>query len=529
MPALNHVITWDPKTNNWIRIDATVASRNWGGITVPAKQKVFVCELCKQFVILTRGDGKVTPYFKHNRAEEDKNCPEHSFGLNPVTYEPNDYSLPLKIELVQDGTPRFWLGLIAPSGFADKQRQCLSKENLTVTPVGLFGEKFSPIRYRLDRLLNRGITYVSIGSSPKETYLLGVTDEVRRCTHWPDKTTGVRRSGTLFDAVSGKRIPEDGDVVIGKEYWLLMADGRPDSGVKDILCEEVSLRGVAPWRMFKVRANRISQEAACFFLKYKLRLTESPVSLFPLWPMTVKRPYVIAYENPRLVFFSSGSDVANKAYPAYAAEMTPIANLNGTARLLEVRVLRHGLLISAGRTNVLKYAFVKQEKLPEFAPPAESDLLKLVDADGNSIDTNGLGAEPLSLPKDRIEVQPKYSSEFDIEVDGRLVERLQLRAQEATMVHLPKMCRCRLRVGRDELCCFEVRSGSLRAHRPQSSVDRLSLRRRLKAAERQTQSLVPPASVLKVRNLIGYYPEVNVKLRNGELPRAALSMNIRKK
>ena len=209
--------------------------------------------------------------------------------------------------------------------------------------------------------------------------------------------------------------------------------------------------------------------------------------------------------------------------------MTPIANLNGTARLLEVRVLRHGLLISAGRTNVLKYAFVKQEKLPEFAPPAESDLLKLVDADGNSIDTNGLGAEPLSLPKDRIEVQPKYSSEFDIEVDGRLVERLQLRAQEATMVHLPKMCRCRLRVGRDELCCFEVRSGSLRAHRPQSSVDRLNLRRRLKAAERQTQSLVPPASVLKVRNLIGYYPEVNVKLRNGELPRAALSMNIRKK
>ena len=94
MSALNHVITWDPKTNNWIRVKAAEASKNCGMRTISAQQRIFVCELCKQYVLLTRGDGKRAPHFRHNRAEEDKNCPEHSIGSHPITYDPSDYSLP---------------------------------------------------------------------------------------------------------------------------------------------------------------------------------------------------------------------------------------------------------------------------------------------------------------------------------------------------------------------------------------------------------------------------------------------------
>lgn len=527
MSALNHVITWDPKTNNWIRVKAAEASKNCGMRTISAQQRIFVCELCKQYVLLTRGDGKRAPHFRHNRAEEDKNCPEHSIGSHPITYDPSDYSLPFKLGLAPDGSLRFLLGLIAPGTISEEDRLRLRKESVTIRPVGFSSERIAPTRYQLDYLLKQGITYVSVGASPRSSYELTFSDGLYSWLRWPHRVAGVKRSGTIFDAYSGKRVPGDGDVIVGKEYWLLISDEWSESFADGIQCETVPLRGIPLWKLYRVRATSFSQEAACFFLKFKLRLTESPVSLFPLWPMTVKRPYAIGYEAPRLIFYSTGTNVTNKIYPENSAKIMAVAP-RGSFRLVEVKVQRHGLMISAGRTNVLKYAFLRQEKLLSFSLEDEKDILQLTDAEGKVINQEKLDTQALALPEGRINVCLKYEGSFDIEVNGFLIERLDLGADNVRTIHLPKNCRCRVRAGRDEVCSFEVRSKSTRIREVNYLFDKKTIRKKLKASEQQSQQLIPLAFAPKISRILGDCPELTAKLRNGTLSQSLVIFSLRK-
>lgn len=526
MSALNHVITWDKSSNCWKRIDAKEASKACGARTVSASEQVFVCELCKQFVILTRGDGKIEPYFKHNKAEEDKTCPEHTFGTHPITYKPEDYNLPLKLQVSPEGNLLFSLGLMASGNHSQEKRELLLQSSLSITPIGFFQRKEAAFRYRLDRLFERGITYVSVGSIPQESYELNLPNEVRSCLRCPPRTNGVKWSGTVFDARSGKRIPEDGDVVVNKEYLLLVAQAWLDFTLQAVVRETISLKNAGPWKLYKVSAPSFSREAAAFFLQFQLRLTESPVALYPIWPITVKHPYAVASETNRLLFYSRGNNLTYKTYPK-TANVLGMA-LHNSSRLLELEVDQNGLMISTGRTNVLKYIFLVQDKLLPFADDDEDEVLQLRDAEGNTLDVSQIHSNGLWLPKDLLEVRSQFDSTFDIEVEGHLVERVRIKADESRFIHLPKRCRCRIVVGCDEICRFEVLPKCRPTDKDVVSIDPLSLKRRLKTSERQTPVPVPLAAATKIRQLFGERPEIKAQIREGELSPSLLIPCFRK-
>lgn len=516
MSALNHVITWDKSSNCWKRISAMEASVAWGGRTVPARKRVFVCELCKQYVILTRGDGKVDPYFKHNKAEEDKNCPEHTFGTRPLTFKPEDYNLPLKLQVSSDGSLLFSLGLMASGNLPQEKRDLLLQSSLSIKPTGFFEREEETIRYRLDRLLERGITYVSVGSSPQKSYELRVPNEVRSCLRCPSRINGVKWFGTVFDARSGKRIPEDGDVVVNKEYWLLVGHAWLDFPYRAVEYEDVPLKNAGSWKLYKISVPSFSQEAATFFLQFKLRLTESPVSFFPLWPITVKRPYAIVFEANRLLFYSKGNDLTYKTYPQFTNILRKTSD--DSSYLLELEIQQQGLMIATGRTNVLKYTFLVQDRLPPFADDDEDELLQLCDAEGNAIDISQINANSLWIPKNILVVRSHFDGAFDIEVKGHLSERVLLLAEKSTSIHLPKHCRCRITVGCDEICRFDVLPKSQTTDENILSMDSLILKRLIKTYDGQMHVPVPFAAASKIRQHLGERPEINTQLRDGKLP-----------
>ncbi len=528
MPALNHVITWDEKTNKWKRITAAEASKQWGGQTVQASSEVFVCELCKQYVILTCDTGKVSAYFKHNRSEEDKSCPEHSFGSHPITYEPKSFALPLKLFVSAKGRLNFSLGLISPGNLTSEDHELLRNSSVTITPRDFHERTVSPISYRLDRLLDRGITYIPAGSTPEEEYVLKVSEKAASILHWPGTTPGVRRSGSLFDSKSGKRIPEDGDVITGKEYYLLKANGRPYAENGDVNCEEIPLTTTTEWRLFKVSASKVSKSAAKFFLQYKLRLTESPVTLFPIWPMTIRRPYTIIYEDPHLIFYSSGSDIDNKVYPADLAQEGRHAK-RGNNRLFEVDIKRHGLLITSGRTNVLKYAFVLEEKLPTLSENDDSDLVTIKDSEGKYIDIKSITTNGIDSRKNKIEITAKYEGSIDIEVSGHLVERIKLKPEVSQRVHLPEICDCRIRIGRDEICKFKVRLLHKKANLMVTAAQGLAFKRKLRLQGDRSQYNIAPASGLKIMSVLGRQQVIKEKLKSGRIPQQLIKAFFQRK
>ena len=67
---------------------------------VAARSGLFMCELCGQYVLLTR-EGEKARHFRHSSAEKSKNCPERTFGNNAlVTYKSEEYELPLRLRVL---------------------------------------------------------------------------------------------------------------------------------------------------------------------------------------------------------------------------------------------------------------------------------------------------------------------------------------------------------------------------------------------------------------------------------------------
>lgn len=74
------------------------------------------------------------------------------------------------------------------------------RKELTIVPSN---KSMTPFVYSYERLNKDVLTYVPIGDCPSEKYTVISSDEIER-TYWPRITNGVRESGAIFDAESGK-------------------------------------------------------------------------------------------------------------------------------------------------------------------------------------------------------------------------------------------------------------------------------------------------------------------------------------
>ena len=72
MPALTRVCSW--KNAEWIQITGQEAAISYPQ-GVAAEEHIFWCELCGQYVLLTR-KGRNEQHFRHSSGEENKTCEE---------------------------------------------------------------------------------------------------------------------------------------------------------------------------------------------------------------------------------------------------------------------------------------------------------------------------------------------------------------------------------------------------------------------------------------------------------------------
>ena len=94
MPSLTHVCMFYKRS--WKRVTPEEAAEIFPE-TVSAHGGLFMCELCGQYVSLTK-EGKKIRHFRHRSREADKSCPERTFGSEQsIDFLERTHSFPIRI------------------------------------------------------------------------------------------------------------------------------------------------------------------------------------------------------------------------------------------------------------------------------------------------------------------------------------------------------------------------------------------------------------------------------------------------
>lgn len=421
MASLTHVCMWHE--NGWKRISAEEAARLHPGGTVSARSGLFMCELCGQYVILTDGDINVR-YFRHSAYEKSKDCPERTFGAGySVSYKAEEHELPIRITVVSSSSFRFEIGLVrAPISSLSEDFRVL------ILPKGTQNASFV---FSRERFNYDSITYLPLGEQPYEKYTLSIQNGNDKLVEfWPTEVNGVAPEGTLFEKSTGKKMPYDADVEIGKEYYLLK---RGYSSFYGISSDSISIKEVVKkrfswetWTLYVVSAADFTENSARFYLDYHCRLTEHPVSIKPVWPLFVEGSYVLKHNRNSVYMLVSGNATNVKAFPA-----TTIRSLSysaSQARLYEIYCSGRQQLISTGRTQALQYTYFWREPLNK---AGEIPIVTITGLSGEEIPCGEMD----SLPKDKtICIKSSFDGEIVIFSKGRVVERRKMSADKLTEV-----------------------------------------------------------------------------------------------
>ena len=285
--ALNHVCTWHK--NGWKRITASEAAKT-ARYGVSASSGLFMCELCGQYVILTKA-GLRDPYFKHSKSEEDKNCEERSLSYNQAYYggrlSTEKRGLPVRIVL--EGTNQhFEIGF---PRLGDLLNDLPKNSKIQITNDN--GQEFN---YSFERLNQDSMTYFSVGNKMSREYTIRTTVNNKELSFfWPQRVRGVSK-GTVFSAETGVVIPKGSDVYVNKEYYLLLDFAYLERWVSShIYVKKINTKPLISsfYYLYIVKALDFSKESAKFFMEFYCRLEEKPINFIPIWPITVKSPFHI--------------------------------------------------------------------------------------------------------------------------------------------------------------------------------------------------------------------------------------------
>lgn len=409
---LTHVCVWSH--SGWVHTDPETVAKEHPGGSVSAHSRLFMCELCGQYVRFVNGTKQVA-HFRHNSAEADKNCPERTFSLGGnYTYVAGEHELPIRIANITSTGFSFELGLVAvPRELLKKQ----IRKKLTIIPSD---KSMAPFVYSYERLNKDALTYVSIGDCPSEKYTVISSDEIER-TYWPRITNGIRGSGAIFDAESGRMLPDDADVVVGKVYYLLSRN-QPYDFYKEISIKQILKRSISwsVWYLSRVVATELTEPAARFFLNFHCRLAIQPISIQPIWPVYVRSPYVIQNSAETTWFHIQGQgETTTKTYPAATMLYYP----SDEGKVCSIEINERQQLISTGRAKVLEYTYLWKKTLNE---RAEQPQVTISDVNGNPV----LDGLQNNIPQNRIiRVLAPFDGMIRLERDGFIVEQIPLKAE----------------------------------------------------------------------------------------------------
>lgn len=423
MATLTHVVYWNGK--EWEPITARKAAMktNWHSVSVHSG--LFKCELCQQKVTLV-AEGNRVPFFRHSRGEDNKNCPERTIMDNHsgdliVIFNPENLPVPLRLKVNSDNHfEGIELGLLAiPENIIQK---CVNRQ-FRIVPQGQ--ERHV---YNLERLKQKGITYVDVGMFPAEKYSIRMDSRLK--DYLPSTVAGISEAGAVFNTEKGKMLPKDADVRVGQKYYILRR-GNFDNvdTLKDIQIDSLFKIGKG-WRIYKVEAKKFSEAAEKFFMKFHCQLTENPVQLKVIWPLYKKEPYLIKHNKTDTVVFAEGNHIKVQSYPESEFDKEEFHNKKDNKKELIVHVKNsdRNQVIFAGRSSILKYMYLWKEKLDG---KAERPLIEVKDIRGNEF----VDGSHYTLPiKKRISITCPVDGFFVHKHKNRILEKRSLPADEPTVL-----------------------------------------------------------------------------------------------
>ncbi|WP_317383011.1 hypothetical protein [Anaerobiospirillum succiniciproducens] len=414
-PSLTHVSMW--LNHSWKAIGASEAYELMGKTGVPIDQRMFICNLCGQFVTLVAGDKQV-PHFRHSKGEADKECKERTFASKPREYSANAHSLPIRIVKEQYSNKyRFDLGLIRIP-FTEFHPD--------------FGIKILPCdtAYSYEHLNLSSITYVSLGYRPYESYQIKLKDQPRGLrAFWPERVAGINPKGTVFNKRTGIRLNYDADVLIDESYLILV--NSPLSlelglslELERIEHEQASLEGLY---LYEVKATDYDDNAAKFFIQFNCRLTERPAKIQPIWPLYANASYCVKHNSQDMYLLVSGNVTAFKTYPNSYIEH--LGKSHDDKDLYRISCEQRQQLVSTGRSDVLQYTYLWKEPLDikEHNPQVKvTDLKEKAVFTGLSFDLPINGCLRFYSSYDGYIVQRNR---------GEIIERTLLKAEQYVSIH----------------------------------------------------------------------------------------------
>ena len=282
--ALTHVCRWSKEKKRWVHVSVDEAVKMYPYQTVSADAGLFMCDLCKQYVTLTNGR-KYRRYFRHSSGDSDKTCIERSSGQSVFVYmDPEKHNLPIRM-FINRNQIRFEIG------FFSVPEDIFSGDRGSIT----IDTDYQSFRYSFERLFENGITYLPVGDKVSKEYRISVESMKHKSysRYWPSHISGVA-NGSMFDAETNKKLPEDADVTVRHHYYLLTTYSRPASGYRHIYAEkkaEIKDEWFS-WKIFDIYAETYDTDVARFFFEHSCRLTEKPTKMYPIWPPYIASPTI---------------------------------------------------------------------------------------------------------------------------------------------------------------------------------------------------------------------------------------------
>ena len=417
----------------WKVVTATSVSKEYSQ-SVPVYLERFWCPSCQQplgFVYST----KKSPYFMHSSAVQDKSCDLRAKSYEGMSFHAGERQFPLKIQLNGDKT-QFFVGLFRVN---EKLIEKKFRFNVNLTTVQKTKEQRNFIS---DRLLDSSITYLSIGRYPPLYIEVQTTED----TGWPKSRIGVKPSGSLFDAHSGKLLPEEADVVVGKEYFLLIREGYIDNNHYrySVTCKkkQIDLDG---WELFVCKAEQSDIRSACFFMTYSANLTDSPIRITPIWPVVTRSSYEINVPS-KIVYMAVSGDIRSKIAPAgcYLRLDDNRSPEFQTFMVYEIQSI-YKPIISLGRRGLIKFTQIRysQEENHSFSG---QPVIELKDSEDNVIADEVLHKK---LSKDIVKCLTHINLTYVIQKDLVIVEMGEIRAKTEKIINLFKGQTLRIFCGKD--------------------------------------------------------------------------------
>lgn len=433
MATLTHISIWDEK-HGWQQTTATKARAVYpSGLGRAGYSKQFLCEICGQYANFVVGDYQ-QPHFRHNRNSNDCEQKSTSNGYYYTT-NPRGFSLPLKVK-ISNSSVDVSIGFLP---IFENDLQSLSKTTGQLL-IKANNKELRQYSINTSRFSSERVTYLSVGNSLAEEYRLVYPDTVKKMNiFWPTIVDGVSGQGTFFDYESGKRLPRNANVVVGKDYLLILNQWTclsPSSGV--IVTKE---RTIGNYSIYKVSASGISRTADDFFRRYGCRLTDNPAILTLLYPFAVKSSHVITHTSDKVWFHKTNGFV--EVYPqSYRPTADIFAVSSGFQQILSLSRFENN-------TSVLRYKMLR--KVQSITYPSRPRNIDVRNNSNEIIIANEYTALP---PNREIHIISEFDGYVEIRNGDFTINRIVLKSGVKAIIDADFNRRYRISQGLD--CIYEV-------------------------------------------------------------------------